>query len=224
MFEHTHQRPLMKRLAAVNMRRILLCAAIAFSPMFMFAQGHQSQAFGIFGDSLESAEQTEFFHWFSLEKVGETRDASGLNVVEFRPSGEKFNRLVGFKVTCDSVGHLQALQLEIHREFIDSPQEGVFAADLAKSFLLGAFEDRSKVEGLAAEIEYGSHRASKRPILVGSDNPTPSIPERPSPAYATYLGKQQQWELPVSGMHLGMKNENRDGVAVLIINLGKPPP
>jgi hypothetical protein len=182
-------------------------------------------AFGALGDSLDSAKQTHFFRWFHLEPIGSGKDAMGNEVIEFRPSGEKFHNLVSLKVTCDADGRMLALALVLDREFLDSPQDGVFAADCAKSFLLAATpgEDLPKIKGLADEIESGSFRRSEKPVIMRASMPRPSLPEQPSPGYATYLGRRDEWGLPLAGAQLRLSDGDLDGGHVLVINIARRP-
>ena len=53
----------------------------------------------------------------------------------FKPSGEKFHPLVTVKVTTDGAGRILALEMALARSFIDSPRDGIYARDIAKSFL-----------------------------------------------------------------------------------------
>jgi hypothetical protein len=176
--------------------------------------------FGTLGDSIESAKKTDFFRWFSLVRVGSARDALGREVIEFQPEGEKFRKFVSFKLTCDSAGQLLAAELTLDREFINSPENGIFAADIAKSFLLDAIPKRDlpKVKTLAAEIQIGSYRSSGKPVILRADT-TPQLPKDASPGYHTYRDLRQQWQLPLKGMQLSLENKNVNGRRVLVMNL-----
>ena len=176
--------------------------------------------FGALGDSIESAKKTDFFRWFSLVQVGSTRDASGSEVIEFQPEGEKFRKFVSFKLTGDSAGRLLAAELTLDREFINSPENGVFAADIAKSFLLDAIpkKDLPKVKTLADEIQIGSFRSSGQPVIVRVDK-TPQLPKHSSPGCDTYRDLRQQWRLPLKGIQLSLENKNVNGRRVLVMNL-----
>lgn len=179
--------------------------------------------FGGFGDSLESVKQTNFFQWFCLEQTGQARDEQGREIIEFRPSGEKFRQFVSLKVTRQSGGQMVAMDLTLDRDFINSSGDGVFAADIAKSFILSAVSSEAKdqVKGLADEIEFGSYRRSGRPVLLHSEHRSAAIPGQPSPGYATYLDSQPQWRLALPGVELSLQNENLNGRSVLRIRISK---
>ena len=177
--------------------------------------------FGAFGDSIESIKQTNFFQWFCLEQTGQTKDEQRREITEFRPNGEKFRRFVSFKVTRDSAGRMLALELALDRAFVDSPQDSVFAADIAKSFILSAASDEAQIKGLAHEIELGSYNKSGTPVLMRSEPQASALPEHPSPGYATYLDSRPQWRLALSDMELSMRNESVNGQTFLHIKVSK---
>jgi len=103
---------------------------------------------------LEDAQQSEFFRWFHLVETKRSRDRDGGVVVSFRPEGPKFYRSVRLAVTVDREEQIVALYLILSQLFVDG-REGIFARDIAKSFLRVAtpFADENAVTSLAEEIE-----------------------------------------------------------------------
>lgn len=91
-------------------------------------------AFGGFGDSLDQAKGTHFFQWFHLTQTAQEQ-AAGSTVTSFKPSGKRFRDLVTFKVTTGRKGDITGMELILSRKFVDSPQDGIFARDIAKSLL-----------------------------------------------------------------------------------------
>src|SRR5438105_14433165 len=85
---------------------------------------------GELGDNVEQARKTEFVRWFHLEETGRTG-----SVVHFKPSAEKFRSLVTVSLSLDSRQRLIGAELVLSRSFIDSGRDGLFARDIAKSFL-----------------------------------------------------------------------------------------
>jgi hypothetical protein len=149
---------------------------------------------GHFGERLEQAKQTEFFRWFQLEETGRTG-----RVVHFKPSGAKFRSLVTVNMALDSKGQLVGAELILSRSFIDSGRDGMFARDIAKSFV-GMI---ATAPDLIAEISQPPANLSA-PLLVGN-RPAPKLPARPTPGYQVFLGKQQ------SCQEGPLKLENRGG-------------
>jgi hypothetical protein len=109
---------------------------------------------GMIGADLAAVRQgSDFFTFFHLEPTG---PASPERVTEFRPSGEDFRQLARLTVTVDAGGKITAMTLTLKRSFIDDPTNGVFARDIAKSFLRDAppAADEKGVSDLADDIEH----------------------------------------------------------------------
>jgi hypothetical protein len=161
--------------------------------------------FSGFGNTLDNAKKTDFFQFFHLEQTGESSVKDGKTIV-FQPSGEKFHDLVRVYMTVDSKGLIQGASLELSRSFVDSPQDGIYARDIAKSFLSGAIEpqDLDRVNNLIIEI--GQPIGTDRPVIAHPDSVhKPDGP--PSMGYRVYLGKENLLELPLPhGQTLRMEN------------------
>ena len=171
------------------------------------------------GRNLDTAKQTDFFLWFHLEQVNSTVDAAGNETLEFRASGEKFRGFARLHVRCNPAGEIVGLELSLHRGFVESARDGVFAADYAKSFLLFATPpgDWKSVQGLAEEIEEGSFVG--RHVIMHADVPRPNLPDSKSAGYLTYLGKQIEFSRELGGARLEIKNVAVDGVPTLVMTV-----
>lgn len=90
------------------------------------------------------------------------------------------------------------------RSFIDSGVEGLFARDIAKSFLrvVTSAEERRAIGGLIGEIEQPARR----------------LPVAPSPGYWTFLGEQTHYEQSLAGGRICLENRAVDGAASLVIS------
>ena len=194
--------------------RVLMLAGAVFGvPAYLGAT-----SFGGFGDKLDQARKTDFFTWFNLEQTGEERTAQA-TVTTFKPSGEKFRDLVTFKVTTGQNGGIAGLELILSRAFVDSPQEGIFARDIAKSLLNTAFADGADedIKALAGQIEYLG--TSTSPIIQHASRKPPKLPSQPTPGYRTYLGQQQSYEHAVGGKTLTLANAAVNGEKALVITI-----
>ena|ERR1700730_6511971 len=157
---------------------------------------------GDFGERLEQARQTEFFRWFHLQETSRTG-----KVVHFKPSGEKFRSLVTLNLTVDSNERLVAAELILSRSFIDSGRDGIFARDIAKSFvsMLATAPD------LIAEIEQPP--ANMTTTLIVANRPAPKLPASPTPGYQVFLGQRQSCQQgPIK-----LENRQINGVLSLVI-------
>jgi len=155
--------------------------ASAASPNAALAAPPASRAIapgGLIGAELASARQSsDLFTFFHLTPTG---PANARGVTDFRPSGPDFAQLADVAVTVDARGRITAMSLTLARSFIDSPTNGVFARDLAKSFLQAAPPpaDAQQVSPLTNDI-IGTQGTSAAPY-------TPS-----TEAYAVFAGQNQ---------------------------------
>ncbi len=195
-----------------QLRRFL---AVILAPLG-FAAPFSAADFGDLGERLEQAKTTPFFDWFHLEETGVTR-ANGNALVSFKPSGKKFHDLATVKVTTDARDRILAIELVLDRSFIDDPRDGIFARDIAKSFLLAGLPELRdpEVMNLINEIQYRG--TSTMPVLKGPTR-APRLPERPTPGYLTYLGQQPSYEHRLPGLLLRLEN-GKEGPAALVLSI-----
>lgn len=165
---------------------------------------------GDLGERLEQARQTEFFRWFQLEEVGRTA-----RVVHFKPSGAKFRNLVTLNLPLDSKGRLVGAELVLARSFVESGRDGMFARDIAKSFLGVATtaQERQAVADLIAEIGQAPANLST-PLIVSAQRPAPKLPAQPTCGYQVFLGRRQAGQQGP----LKLENRNVNGVPWLVIS------
>ena len=158
------------------------------------------------GMRLDQAARTAFFLWFNLEPVARP-DA---RTTVYKPSGPSFRDLVTVTTRTDSADRIASIELSIARAFIEDPRKGMFAADIAKSFLGAALAapDRIHVQHLIDTIAHGGTYAT--PILAAGPRgePAPQI-ERDSAPYLIWLGRNSRWKRPFDTVLLEL--ENRDG-------------
>ena len=161
----------------------------------------------LLGMSLAEAKRTEFFTWFHLQQTGKETDAKNRPVVIFQPSGGAFHELVSVRAGLDEHEHIVHFELLLARSFIDDKKQGVFANDIAKSFLLDAAPgaDQDALRGLADDIS--SNQMSEQRVITRQ--PLPPPPQRPGPAYLTYLGQRQQDTEQLSNSTLHLENLKR---------------
>ena len=144
------------------------------------------QAPPLVGEPMAQVQQSGFFRWFALEKTNH-HSTSG-HVVTFRPSGARFHSLVRVEASVEGDREkISRLDLVLERSFIDSSSNGVFANDIAKSFLRAAAPQSDIATELADEIE-GAETAGQ-PFL-SSGRHTPQQPAEPSLGFLTFLGRR----------------------------------
>lgn len=192
-----------------------LCLAFALAP----------RADAGVGQRLEQAKQTDFFKFFALVEDGTAEPApGGLTTANFRPRAGQFRQLVKVSLTLDSGGVIRAAELAIERSFVDDPFSGIFARDIAKSFIRFAVPpgDEHAINDLANEIEFPKESGAYDTVRVapGSD---PKLPAQPTKGYLVYLGKQPLFQQALAKSTLRMENVRAAGKgAVLHISVGAP--
>jgi hypothetical protein len=91
----------------------------------------------------------------------------------FRSSGPSFHSLVEVDVLTDQDGTIRAARIGLDRSFINDPGSGVFARDIAKSFLGWSVRDPSpQIASLIANLADLSG-AGATVIMRGSATPPP---------------------------------------------------
>lgn len=169
--------------------------------LLVLAAPGAAAAAGLVGAGLAEAEKTsDFFTFFHLTPTGPA-DARG--VTAFRPSGPDFQALVLVTTTTDKAGRITAISLTIRRSFIDDPANGVFARDIAKSFLGDASQpaDAASLKPLIDAIQSGS----RAPV---------------SPDYAIFIGAYDApIDHPLAGANLHVAPVVEDGQAAVLFSI-----
>ncbi len=107
------------------------------------------------GQPLDDALKDDFFVFFHLTESDRIITPTGFCKVTFKPPPRTpFRDLATIHVLLGRQGKIQDMELVMHRDFIDSAKNSVFARDLTKSFIGAAVpaEDRDHVTGLMNEI------------------------------------------------------------------------
>jgi hypothetical protein len=166
------------------------------------------------GDTLDEAQQTDFFKFFGLVEEGPRAQGGGLTVVPFRPRAGKFRELVRLTVGVSKGDVIREMELTLTRSFVDDPANGIFARDIAKSFLRSAVPDADapRVNDLANEIEFPKELKG---YVIARTRPDPKLPARPTEGYQVYTGSLRLYEAAFSGSALRMENLRAEKGAVL---------
>ncbi len=168
---------------------------------------------GLFGTKLAEAEQSQdLFTFFHLARTGREDLPDHRAMVLFKPTGEAFRPLVTLAVVTDAQGLVEGMRLEVARTFIDNAAQGVFAADLVKSFLAsaGGGGPKDKIAALAGEVQARAE---------GSGTTTNS--QEPSAGYEVYAGKApaQTISNPSGSVQASLQNKGAANQATLQITL-----
>jgi hypothetical protein len=176
------------------------------------ASGH------LLGSRLEDAKRTDFLTFFQLEATGAVFATEENYVVGFKPEGDQFGEFVSVLVTFDTDKRIVALDLVLGRPLVDHKTNGVFARDIAKSFLRSAIpeEDEGAIADLVNEIEFPPAGSGKRVVTA---RPHPKLPSKQTPGYLVYLGKRSLFEQTLTRCRLRLESRkvNKDKVDSLIV-------
>jgi hypothetical protein len=167
-------------------------------------------------ESLDTAKQTDFFKFFHLSQEGE-QSLNKTKVVTFKPSGEKFRKLITVTAVTDEGGKIQDMKLAVARTFLDDRQTSMFARDICKSFLLSAVDTqhRDSIKPVAEEI---MTRDLKTVVLTAQ--PAAELPAQPSEIFKTIAGQSKDWQEKMSDRKLLIHNDDADG-GWLIMSVAK---
>jgi hypothetical protein len=193
-----------------NFARLLaLAAAVSFA----------SPAAAQVGKRLEEARKEDFWTYFHLEPTGPARVESGRAVTEFRTTAPRFRPLARVTAEVDASGVIRAMGLELARSFVDDAQGGVFARDIAKSFLRAALpaDDLPDMETLANEIEHPRQDAPGTTTV--RLRPAPDLPRDPTPAYEVYLGRSPSFSRTLEACVVELRNSAGGDGSLLTISI-----
>jgi hypothetical protein len=172
--------------------------------MLLASPPYYTHSFGALRNTLEAAQQSEFFRWFQLEEA--ERHAEGaLEAVRFRPTGEKFHELCYLDVLATARGNMAALELTLQRAFLDG-RDALFAQDLVKSFLFGALPDACR-ENLRDFLEEMN--------VPGGEGETAG--------YEVFRGRKNEWRTETGWSRLAMANLSPEGIPSLAVELSANP-
>jgi hypothetical protein len=165
---------------------------------------------GFLGQPLETAKQSAFFGWFHLAQVGSIPAGDGAQVLTFKPTGDKFHELTTVEVTLNPDGTVRRMDLILSRSFIDDPNDGVFARDIAKSFLHDApsTDDAAAMANLSDEIQY--RFTPRTPVLMGPGAHTPDLSAVPSDGYLAFAGERKSYSRNLAHSVVTIENASRN--------------
>jgi hypothetical protein len=106
------------------------------------------------GRTLEDVRDEDFWTHFQLQPTTPGEPVAASSEVRFRTTAARFAPRMLVTVALDGDKLIRSMEISLTREFVDDPQVGVFAADLAKSFLQAALpaDDLPDMQTLVNEI------------------------------------------------------------------------
>ena len=154
--------------------------------------------------NLQTEQQSDFFTFFHLTPAGApSAIAGGQAWHSFRPSGPAFHDLVEVDILAGADGAISAARIAVDRSFIDSPSNGVFARDIAKSFLSWSIRNPSpQIANLIANLADLSGTGG---TVIMRGTPSPPPPDATG-LYNVYLGHAPRATLTDGGVTLAFTN------------------
>ena len=143
------------------------------------------------GRTLAQERKGHFFSWFQLDPLGEPAPASsGRSWHCFRPGGEAFRALAELDVLIDASGRILEQRLGLDRAFADHPRNGIFARDLAKSFLQWGLSEPLDASARTLIDNIANPAAAGVPVLMRARAVPPAPALDTTGGYLAYLGRR----------------------------------
>lgn len=201
---------------AMNTLRRLLAAAVAallaVLPLRALAEREPAQR------QLSQMQKGDFFRFFNLVHFRTDKAATlHRDRLHFRPSGERFQKLVTLSVQMDGKpDQVGEVALSVSRQFIDDRTMGMFARDIVKSFLQANLtaKDAQAMGDLVNEIWHHTPPGTRRISIAEA----PPLPATPTPGYQVFLGSAKRFERELVRDRLTLENRaDYTGGAVLVV-------
>jgi hypothetical protein len=156
---------------------------------------------------LEQELSGPFFSWFHFDPLGEPAPTgSGRAWNCFRPNGQAFRAFVELDVLVDQSGRILESCLGLDRAFLDHPRDGVFARDLAKSYLQWGLREAANAQARGLIDNIANPAAGGARVLMHARSMPPAPAEDTTGGYLVYLGKRTAVEVIVGNSKLTMAN------------------
>jgi hypothetical protein len=198
----------------MHFRRLILLIAAGIALCLLCLR----PAFGFLGTRLQDAQKRDFFTFFHLLEAERAKGPAGSTIVIFKPlQSAKFKELATVRATVDQRGNVVAIGLELPRSFIDDRVNGIFARDIAGSFIssVSTPADGPAIKDLVNEIKF-PRQTQGMTILTAA--PPPRLPAQPTEGYLTFLGKSKSFQHSLSTGTLRLENRSADDTAILTIS------
>jgi hypothetical protein len=157
--------------------------------------------------TLDQERKGHFFSWFQLDPAGDPAPASsGRTWHCFRPNGEAFRALVEVDVLIDASGRILESRLGLDRAFADHPRHGVFARDLAKSYLQWGLSGPLDAQARALIDNIAHPAAAGVPVLMHARAVPPAPGIDTTGGYLVYLGRRTSAQAILGNSKLTITN------------------
>jgi len=120
----------------------LIALGLALATIFPQSALSQSGALSIYGEPLSEAYKKDFFSFFRFSMIGMSVTKDGYTSVSYKPPrGSMLRQCVDLNLTLTSEGRIKRMVLKLRRRCIEDSRQGMFARDVAKSFIQAGIPD-----------------------------------------------------------------------------------
>lgn len=159
--------------------------------------------------------RSDLFRFFHLQPMEQTPAS-----VVFKPAGAAFRDKVTVTVGIDSRAKIQSVEAVLHRNFIDSPRDGVFARDLAQSLLAQSLPTKDRVLILALIRDIRERGETNGLVLRRVGHAIAELtPRPPAPGYDVFLGVAPQFSRDLSLSTVTLVNQGADPDRILRVSV-----
>jgi len=125
--------------------------------------------------------------------------------------------LVKLDAVLDQQDRIAALHLSLAKPFVDDHKDGIFARDVAKSFLRSALTepDAGSVTVLADEIEYRHNF----PVIAHASSQRPQLPPQPTLGFLAFVGRKQLYEETFSSSSLRIQQTTTEADEAVVVTV-----
>ncbi len=139
-----------------------------------------NSSLSIFGEPLSEAYKKDFFSFFRFTMTGMTVTKDGFTAVLFKPPrGSMLRQCVDLEMTLNHEGRIKRMKMKLRRRCIDDLRQGMFARDVAKSFIQAGIpeKDSDSINDLINEIFFRQKltKIDVKPSEQDTTNKLPSI-------------------------------------------------
>jgi hypothetical protein len=234
---------------------LLLVVSIAFSFVLAFAFADVAAcARSVAGLKLSTAKEDDFFTFFRFKEVERHETSKDKTLVMFETGTAGFGVQLAIVLSTKDE-KVKAMTMVLPRKFVDDEKNGIFARDLAKSFLLAGVPeaDAATIKTLVQEIQFGGQakwtetkvgqakyertgevakdvrltkpgtgELKKGDVAWLGAGPIPQLPDKPTPGYLAFLGKEPTYEKKLSNCRIRITNAETDGKQYVMFNVWVP--
>ncbi len=139
----------------INKKGRITALCLVLASLFPLPVFSDSGALSIYGEPLSEAYKKDFFSFFRFSMIGMSVTKDGFTSISYKPPrGSMLRQCVDLNLTLTKEGRIKRMVLKLRRRCIEDSRQGMFARDVAKSFIQAGIPERDSdsVSDLINEI------------------------------------------------------------------------